>query len=400
MKKNLKDNLYLYVFIILFILGLSVMCYPVYANSLHKKDYREVIKQYKEIAADYDNSKDNDMIKKAVDYNNSLTQTTIYDAFSNPTEVKSTVYKNILNVNNNGVMGYISIPKIDERIPIYHGTSSKVLGKGVGHLEGSSFPVGGKGTHAILSAHRGLPSAKLFTDLNQLEKGDMFYIYVLDKKLAYVVDQIKVVEPQKTEDLALQEGYDYVTLVTCTPYAINSHRLLVRGVRTSYLAEDKSLINSNKSVSTPDLIFYFGLFFALIIIICFIVFIVKLNKNKTNKANHNTSEAGQSNNISPSNGSQITNPVNVNQSLVAQSSYSNELVNNGQNTLNQQTTNQAPIAQSSYGNELVNSGQSPLNQTSEGISTPLPVQNAMYQNNSGINELEQNKDSNVNNEVL
>lgn len=254
------------------------MCYPVYANSINKKSYVEVINGYKEITTDYSDAKNNKLIKEAEEYNSSLTATTVLDAFTNPTDVKSDVYKNILNINDNGVMGYISIPKIDERIPIYHGTSSKVLEKGVGHLEGSSFPIGGKNTHAILSAHRGLPSAKLFTDLDQLEKGDMFYIYVLDKKLAYEVDQIKVVKPQETEDLTLQEGYDYVTLVTCTPYAINTHRLLVRGVRTSYLEESKSIVNIKTTISTPDIIFYFGIFFAIIVIICFILFVVKIKK--------------------------------------------------------------------------------------------------------------------------
>lgn len=272
------------------------MCYPVYANSINKKSYVEVINGYKEITTDYSDAKNNKLIKEAEEYNSSLTATTVLDAFTNPTDVKSDVYKNILNINDNGVMGYISIPKIDERIPIYHGTSSKVLEKGVGHLEGSSFPIGGKNTHAILSAHRGLPSAKLFTDLDQLEKGDMFYIYVLDKKLAYEVDQIKVVKPQETEDLTLQEGYDYVTLVTCTPYAINTHRLLVRGVRTSYLEESKSIVNIKTTISTPDIIFYFGIFFAIIVIICFILFVIK-TKKQNKKENMEVNEVILNNGI-------------------------------------------------------------------------------------------------------
>ena len=150
-------------------------------------------------------------------------------------------------------MGYIEIPVIDVKIPIYHYTTDETLEKGAGHLFGSSLPVGGESTHAILSAHRGLPSAKLFTDLNLVEKGDVFYLHILDKTLAYEVDQIQTVLPEETDSLAITEGKDYVTLVTCTPYAVNTHRILVRGHRTTVKAAKEAQKTEKKAtgVSNP-----------------------------------------------------------------------------------------------------------------------------------------------------
>ena len=137
-----------------------------------------------------------------------------------------------LNLAGDGMMGYIEIPEIDIYLPIYHGVSEEVLSKGIGHMPNSAFPIGGEGNHAVLTGHTGLPSAKLFTDLTELEEGDRFYIHILDLVLCYTVDQIKVVLPNEGQDLSIVPGKDYCTLVTCTPYGINSHRLLVRGIRT------------------------------------------------------------------------------------------------------------------------------------------------------------------------
>ena len=153
-------------------------------------------------------------------------------------------YDELINVNNTGMMGYISINKIKVEIPIYHTTDKDVLNVAVGHLEGSSLPVGGKGSHSVLSAHRGLPSAKLFTDLNKIEVGDVFEITVLDKKLTYQVDQIRVVEPNDVTELRINENEDYVTLMTCTPYGINSHRLLVRGTRIENISDKKIYVTT------------------------------------------------------------------------------------------------------------------------------------------------------------
>ena len=165
----------------------------------------------------------------------------IVDAFNEEEDYEPThPYDEVLDPNGDGLMGSIEIPKIQAKLAIYHGLSKNVLEKGVGHVEGTSLPIGGESTHAVLAAHRGLPNAKLFTDLDQMEVGDIFILHILGKNLAYKVDQIKTVLPEETSELDIVEGEDYVTLVTCTPYGVNTHRLLVRGTRTEYVEEEKS----------------------------------------------------------------------------------------------------------------------------------------------------------------
>lgn len=215
--------------VVIFLIGLSVLLYPPvssYYNSFHQSravsDYENAVSGLSE--ADY-----KEMIASAQDYNQSL----IGNSYRfEPDEQEEAAYQSLLNPDGTGVMGYIEIPKIRVSIPIYHGTDDAVLSAGVGHIEGTSLPVGGTGTHCALSGHRGLPSSKLFTDLDQLEIGDTFSVTVLNETLTYQIDQIKIVEPQDTRDLAIDPDQDYITLVTCTPYTINTHRLLVRGVRT------------------------------------------------------------------------------------------------------------------------------------------------------------------------
>ena len=165
-----------------------------------------------------------------------MVQNNIYgDVFgSDDTQIEDTDYWKALNVAEDGVMGYLSIPKINVRLAIYHGTAEDVLQTGIGHMNGTSLPIGGESTHSVLAAHRGLPAARLFTDIDQMQQGDMFYIHVLDETLAYQVDQILTVLPSDTDALQIEKGKDYVTLVTCTPYAVNTHRLLVRGTRIPY----------------------------------------------------------------------------------------------------------------------------------------------------------------------
>lgn len=280
MNNHFKKNIPIIIFVLLLIIGVVIICYPVISNVLATKNHQEVITQYKEVAISSKSSIAS-LIEEAKAYNEKLTKSTITDVFTNPKE-ESKEYLSILNTGKDGVMGYISIPKIEEEIPIYHGTSTKVLQKGVGHLEGSSFPVGGENTHAVLSAHRGLPSAKLFTDLNQLKKGDEFYIHILDETLAYQVEDISIIEPSKTEKLTLQEGHDYVTLVTCHPYAINTHRLLVRGVRVPYKkAIATSVVAPKRSMS--DLICMTGIIIAIAIIIVVIVLSIKFNLISKNR---------------------------------------------------------------------------------------------------------------------
>ena len=172
------------------------------------------------------------------------------DAFLDRDGVRDPRYEAILNPLGNGLMGQVEIPCIDITLPIYHYTDEEVLQKGAGHLPGSSVPVGGAGSHAVISAHRGLPSAKMFTDLDRVKIGNVFYIHVLGDTLAYEVDQILTVEPSDTEALSVQEGEDYCTLLTCTPYAVNSHRLLVRGHRIPY--EEETYQAETKVVAAPQ----------------------------------------------------------------------------------------------------------------------------------------------------
>lgn len=218
---------------IVFLLGAGVLLYPMVSDYINSLSQAQVVESYSDEVTRMEQEKLTQELQRAKDYNENLAQTVVIDPFTEELNAKlSADYSNILNVN--GQMGVITIPKIGVELPIYHGTGPDVLQKGIGHLQNTSLPVGGEGTHAVLSGHRGLPEAKLFTDLDQMEIGDRFYIEILGQTLAYEVDQIRVVEPSQTEELRLVSGQDYVTLVTCTPYAVNSHRMLVRGKRTEF----------------------------------------------------------------------------------------------------------------------------------------------------------------------
>lgn len=278
MKSKIKENIPFIFFTLLFLIGFGIMLYPVLSNALSQISYNETISSYEQSVSDENSSLYQSMIQEAVHYNEKLTTSSIVDVFSDPEITNSEEYMDILNLNRDGVMGYISIPKIDIKIPIYHGTSSEVLSKGVGHLEGSSFPVGGESAHAILSAHRGLPSARLFTDLDQLEVGDKFYIYILDQVYTYQVDQVLVIEPSETEALQIQDGKDLVTLVTCTPYGVNTHRLLVRGERVEELAEQVIESESNRDLTINDYVLYIGLFGAIILVLATIIIVWKIQR--------------------------------------------------------------------------------------------------------------------------
>ena len=278
MNKEIKKKTIIFLFILMIIVGLSFILFPLISNQINQVQYKKVIGTYDDVVKENSEEENKEMVNKAKEYNSTLTSTDIIDVFQNPIETNSESYLSIFNIDNNGMMGYISIPKIDVRIPIYHGTSSDILQKAVGHLEGSSIPVGGESTHAILSAHRGLPSSRLFTDLDQLEEGDIFYIYVLDEILAYQVNQILVTEPSETEALKIVNGKDYVTLVTCTPYAVNTHRLLVRGERIEYNKQVEEEIIEDRSLSTADFILYTSLIIAILLIIIAIIMSVRYKK--------------------------------------------------------------------------------------------------------------------------
>lgn len=235
---------------LIFLTGLSIMLYPTISNYVNQYTQNKIMTKYDGVVAKA-SKQDLDLYwEEAYQYNKELAQggTPLGDAFGGREEEGTTPdsrYEELLNLAGNGVMGTVEIPKIKVKLPIYHGTKESVLQVGIGHLHGTSLPVGGEGTHAVISGHRGLPSAKLFTDLDQLEEGDQILLHILDKILAYQVDQIKVVLPTEVEDLAIEPQKDYLTLVTCTPYGVNSHRLLIRGERVEYeqVEEDRSTVH-------------------------------------------------------------------------------------------------------------------------------------------------------------
>ncbi|MBF1351629.1 MAG: class C sortase [Mogibacterium diversum] len=229
---------------LLFIVGLSIMLYPLVSNWWNQRFAKQMVQSYNR-AIKHGNVDFDKELERARVYNRELSPKAVPDAFSSKENKRDMEYEKCLNINKDSMMGYIIIPAIDVELPIFHYTNEEVFQKGAGHLCGSSLPIGGKGTHAVLSAHRGLPSAKLFTDLDLLKKGDKFYLHIMNKKMAYEVDSIKVVKPSNTKSLQVQKGKDYVTLVTCTPYGVNSHRLLVRGHRIPYDGHNASVKRTN-----------------------------------------------------------------------------------------------------------------------------------------------------------
>lgn len=234
----IRKNFSTVLLLVTLMIGISLLLYPTisdYWNSFHQSraiaGYAEAVAQMDEI--DYEK-----IWNDAVEYNKEL-HTRSNHWFL--TEEQQEEYESMLNVSGNGIMGYIEIPSIKVSLPIYHGVDEGILQVAIGHIEGSSLPVGGKGSHCVISGHRGLPSAKLFTDLDQLAEGDIFMLRVLDETLTYEVDQILIVEPSDMSSLEFDEEKDYCTLVTCTPYGINSHRLLVRGHRVANLEESEEI---------------------------------------------------------------------------------------------------------------------------------------------------------------
>ncbi|WP_303321133.1 class C sortase [Holdemanella biformis] len=234
----MKKHISTIIAILVFITGLFLLLYPTvsnYWNSLHQS---RVVANYSDTMAKLSKQDKQAEIDRAVEYNSGLVNN---GGRFNPSDSELSEYKSLLNADGTGMMGYIMIPKIGVKLAIYHTVDDAVLQVGVGHLEGSSLPVGGSGTHCVLSSHRGLPSAKLFTELDRMKKGDVFYLYVYDQVLAYQVDNIAIVEPNDYGLLEIEEGKDLCTLFTCTPYGINTHRLLVRGHRVENVMDEKNL---------------------------------------------------------------------------------------------------------------------------------------------------------------
>ena len=234
----IRKNFSTVLLLVALMIGISLLLYPTisdYWNSFHQS---RAIAGYAEAVAQMDEVDYEKIWNDAVEYNKEL-QTRSNHWFL--TEEQQEEYESMLNVSGNGIMGYVEIPSIKVSLPIYHGVDEGILQVAIGHIEGSSLPVGGKGSHCVISGHRGLPSAKLFTDLDQLAEGDIFMLRVLDETLTYEVDQILIVEPDDMSSLEIDEEKDYCTLVTCTPYGINSHRLLVRGHRVANLEDSDEI---------------------------------------------------------------------------------------------------------------------------------------------------------------
>lgn len=235
------------LFALLFLIGFGIMAYPTIADQWNTYRQSRLITEYDEVVSKMEPEDFTRQWEAAKNFNQTMTQNNLYsDVFGESREdPKDSEYWKVLNIAGDGVMGYLTIPKINIKLAVYHGTADDVLQTGIGHLNGTKLPIGGEGTHSILAAHRGLPSAKLFTDIDQLEKKDRFYLHVLDEDLAYEVDQILPMVDKDDRDtlegaLQIEEGDDLVTLFTCTPYGVNSHRLLVRGHRVPYDGELES----------------------------------------------------------------------------------------------------------------------------------------------------------------
>lgn len=247
--------------VIIFLFGLSLLLYPFIANQWNDYRQKRLISSYDQTVAEQEASEGIDYEaewERAEAYNEALLPSILPDSFAvAEASGEDEEYMSCLNITGNGMMGKVEIPKIDITIPIFHTTEEEVLQNAAGHLEGSSLPIGGENSHAVISAHRGLPSAALFTDLDKLEEGDHFLLHILDDTLCYQVDKISVVEPEDTAVLAVEDGEDLVTLLTCTPYGVNSHRLLVRGHRVPYELEeikDEKLSLTNMSLHTNYLL--------------------------------------------------------------------------------------------------------------------------------------------------
>ena len=262
------------------IIALSVLLYPTVSNYLYEKNGARVISIYDEEAVRLNESKKWEMIEAARQYNGELLgNLELLDPFSPLKKEVDARYQSLLSTHEAGMMGYIRIPKIDAELPIYHGTEERILQSGIGHFEGTSLPVGGESSHCVLTGHRGLPSKILFTDLDKLRNGDIFYIKILGETFAYQVDQILTVLPEDTKALTIAPGKDYVTLVTCTPYAVNTHRLLVRGVRIPY---EEAIRQVEDEKITPTLPFQVKLLILAIVILILIFIVYKIWK-KTRK---------------------------------------------------------------------------------------------------------------------
>ena len=285
-----KKNLILTIIsILLFIIGIIIFFYPTISNYIANKNFEKIIGNYEQTYKEIPKEDLSKEYNRAVEYNNALVGDPVYDPFVPGTGyVLPDNYEEVLNLHKDGIMGYIEIPKISLKIPIYHGSSEKTLEKGVGHLETSALPIGGLGNNAILTGHRGLPSAELFTRLDELKETDKIYLHILNDILAYEIDNIVTILPDKLSELAAYKDKDMITLITCTPYGINTHRLVVQGHRIEYIPEEKEKIKASRirKLSESFLIRILGTILGIVILIVILFLIKRKKKNeKNNKDN-------------------------------------------------------------------------------------------------------------------
>ncbi|MEE3333020.1 MAG: class C sortase [Ruminococcus sp.] len=291
----MKSKLPIIFILIVFLLGVGLLSYPLVSSVINNIDARNSAEDYFVESKSMSDNKINDLFKAADKYNLSLTDNVILtDPFDEKAYAKiGRNYEKVLNHRPDGLICYVEIPKIDVYLPVYHGTDKKVLAKGAGHLENTSFPVGGKSTHSVISAHSAFPGQTFFDYLPDLKKGDEFFIHVLNRDLKYEVDRIKVILPTQVKDMYIESGKDYVTLLTCTPYTINTHRLLVRGKRVPYTdPSDKPSVSSVRAVNVlEDGIFFFGYKFTvpvmaaivgsvLLVVIILVIVLVRRGRKK------------------------------------------------------------------------------------------------------------------------
>ena len=290
-EKRITDKITLIVSILFILLGTIIFLYPTISNYLAEKNQVEIIREYEEMVVQINENQINQEMQKAQTYNENLSGEPVHDPFVEGSGYALPEnYTEVLNLAKDGVMAYIEIPKISVYLPIYHGTSNEVLEKGVGHIQSTSIPIGGISTHSVLTGHTGLPSAELFTRLDELVVGDIFYIHVLNEVLTYKIYETKVILPDEIDELQITSGRDLVTLVTCTPYGVNTHRLLVKAERTEYeeyVTDEKEINTDNSNSENKEEKNYYIegikigiLIFIVIIIIMIIIFIIKKKKSK------------------------------------------------------------------------------------------------------------------------
>lgn len=262
------------ILLISFFIGLSVLLYPAFSSYWNSKTQSEAIVDYEAMLAAYKPEDYTAVFEKADEYNRMLSALQVPLKDYNKIEAE---YWDVLNVNKAGMMGYITVPKINQELPVYHGTSDAVLSSAAGHFQGTSVPVGGKTTHSVVSAHRGLPTAVLFTHLDRMEIGDLFYFTILDRTITYEVDQIRIVEPNDVSFIQIEEGKDYCTLLTCTPYGINTQRLLVRGHQID-TSQKRNIYIANEAYRVDPLVVMPVIALPIIFVLLIYVMVVPVKK--------------------------------------------------------------------------------------------------------------------------